>query len=410
MPELDVARVSSKRRGGRGVPRGAGVVLSLVFSAVACGRLGYDLLPRDDDAVEGGASGATGTSGSGGASGGSAAGGAGSAGEGGGPSDDGGGVAGDSALGGAGGSAGSADAGAGGAGGDTSLLLCTDGVRDGDELGTDCGGSSCLPCACTFGPPELLGNPNYSGNQVWAPSLSADGSTLYVAVIVPGFNEQIAVSTRPDRGNTFGLANPLPAPVNQSIEGTPRLALDNRSLYFFSQRGGSGGAARDLYVATRSDPNGSFDTVAPLSSINSSSLDHLAWPSPDELTLYFASQRSGNMDIWRSTRASRADVFGAPAAVTELNSSADENGMTLTQDDRTIILASTRPNGAGNYDLYRSVRASTDQPFSTPEPLTALNTSALETDPALSPDGQELFFVSTRNGATEIWRSIRTCP
>ena len=229
-------------------------------------------------------------------------------------------------------------------------------------------------------------------------------------VAVPGVNEQVMVTTRPDRGNTFDFANALPPPVNQSVEGTPHISLDGLSLYFFSERAGGGADARDLYVATRSDPNGTFNTASALSSVNSSSTDHLPWTSADELRLYFASRRSGTLDIWRSTRASRAQAFGAPAAVSELNSSADDNGGTLTQDERTIILSSNRPNGAGGYDLYQAVRAGTDEPFSTPEPLTALNTSSTEGDPSLSPDGQELFFISTRNSATEIWRSIRTCP
>jgi hypothetical protein len=413
MTEPAVTRALGMPRRDRRIPRAASVVaLSLVCSAGACGRVGYDLLPRDDDSVEAGGRGGAGSS---------AASGAGGA-----PIDGDGGLAGAGAVGGLGGDAGAAgttsgaggDAGstsagaggAGGAGGSTSLPLCTDGLQNGDELATDCGGSACVPCACTFGAPEVLGNPNYPGNQLWGPSLSDDALTLYVAFIVPGFNEQIGVSTRPDRGNTFGFASVLPAPVNQSIEGTPHISLDQRSLYFFSERAGSGGVARDLYVATRSDPSAPFDTASPLSSVNSSFLDHLPWVSADELILYFASERSGTMDIWRSTRASRADAFGSPAAVTEINSSAEDNGMTLTRDERTIIFASTRPNGAGDYDLYRALRAGTDQPFSLPEPLSVINTSAVETDPSLSPDGQELFFVSTRNGATELWRSSRTCP
>jgi hypothetical protein len=425
MTELDVTRALGKPRLGRPTPRGASaVVLSLVWSAGACGRLGYDLLPRDDDPSAGGGGGGAGISGASGTGGG--AGSDGAAGEGGAPiEDDGGGVAGDSATGGSGGSAGAggatsgaggnggSTAGAGGAagfGGSTALALCTDGVQNGDELGTDCGGSDCAPCACSFGAPEVLGDPNYPGNLLWGPSLSADALTLYAAVIVPGFNEQVMVATRPDRGNTFDFGNPLPPPVNQSVEGTPHISLDGLSLYFFSERAGSGADARDLYVATRSDPNGTFNAASALASVNASSTDHLPWASADELTLYFASRRSGTLDIWRATRASRAQAFGAPVAVAELNSSADDNSGTLTQDDRTIILSSNRPNGAGGFDLYQAVRAAKGEPFSAPEPLTALNTSATEADPSLSPDGQELFFVSTRNGATEIWRSLRTCP
>lgn len=431
----------------------AAVAVSLIAAMAACERFGFDLLPLDEnvgdtgtagdggglggdggDGGDGGASagsggsGAPDTGGTGGVDGSGGAGADGSGGVGGDIDSDGGGIGGDASVGGAsaggaggattdggttGGSGGigGSSAGDGGAGGSSPLPSCDDGLQNGDEIATDCGGSECAPCPCIFGTAELLGNPNYTGNQLWSPSLSQDGLTLYVGVVVPGVSEQVMVATRPNRGNTFGLANPLPAPVNQSVEGTPHISLDGLTLYFFSERGGSGSAARNIYRATRATPSGNFNNATALTTVNSSSMDHLPHTSADELTLYFASQRGGNVDIWRSTRATRSDAFGAPSPVTEINSTADDNGMTLSLDQRTIIFASARPNGAGSYDLYQSVRASTSDPFSTPEPLTTLNTSASETDPELSRDGQELFFVSTRNGgATEIWRSLRTCP
>jgi WD40 repeat protein len=386
------------------------VVLSLMWSVCACGRFGYDRWLREDapapDAGSGGeAAGGTGSSGGDGAGSSGTGGNAGRdrpAADGGGSiEDDGGSGAGDAAVGGAS---------AGGTSSGPAAASCSDGLQNGGERGTDCGGADCLPCACAFGPPEVLANLSSPGEILWAPSLSADALTLYAALGAAGVGERVVVTTRPDRGNTFGLPSTVPPPVSQSVEGTPHPSFDGLSLYFYSERGGGAAAARDIYVATRSDPNGAFDTAAPLASVNSSSKEHLPWTSADQLTLYFSSQRSGNLDIWRSTRAALGDAFGAPTAVAELNSSADDTGTTLTEDQRTLIFASLRPNGAGDFDLYQSVRAGTDEPFSTPQALTVLNTGALELDPALSRDGQELLFVSSRNGDNQILRSLRSCP
>ena len=294
-----------------------------------------------------------------------------------------------------------------------------DGPADGgaDSATLDGGGRAVLPdvgcdaaCACSFAAPERLGNPNYPGNRLGSPSLSSDGLSLYVAVIVPGLPEMIGLSTRPDRGDTFSLANALPAPVYQSTEGTPRIAADGLSLYFYSTRPGGAGDS-DLYVARRPNTGTDFNSVSALSALNSSAREHLPWVSSDELVVYFASDRAGSMDLWTATRSARAQPFSAPTPVAELNSSADDAGLSLSADELVVILASARAGGAGGWDLYRAVRTSRSAPFSAPAPIAALDTAAGEWDPELSRDGRELFFVSDRNaGASELWRSVWTCP
>lgn len=416
--------------------------LCAAWGVMACARFGYDLLPPEEtldagdaDAASGvDASGSGGLAGAGGAPGGSGGDGGsdvgGSGGSGGsGASGGAGGVAGDTggddggldggfdgaaAAGGASPDDGGAAGGTGGtdgAGGSgvTPPPTCDDGEQNGDETYVDCGGAVCVPCGCSFGAPERLGNPNYTGNALFAPSVSNDGRSLYIAVIVPGSDEQIGVSTRPDRGDTFGFASSLDALVNQSTEGTPHIARDGRSLYFYSLRSGGAGG-RDLYVARRSSTSGEFTSVTRLSSVNSSAADHLPWISSDELRLYFSSNRGGDMDIWMATRGASSDTFGAPTRVADLSSTQEDSGVTFTQDERVAILSSLRTGSQGR-DLYQAVRATQNDGFSSPQPIAGLNSGADESDPALSPDGEELFFVSTRNGgASEIYRSIRTCP
>jgi Tol biopolymer transport system component len=231
-------------------------------------------------------------------------------------------------------------------------------------------------------------------------------------VTASGSNEQVAVTTRPDRGNTFGAVSFLPSPVNtSSIDGTPELSADGLSLYFFSQRlGGTGN--RDLYVATRSSTAAAFDTVRELTSINSPQRDDRPWVSPDELSVYFCSQRAAlRDDLWRATRSARTEAFGTPAAVTELNSDGNDAGIMLTADGKLALFASDRSGGLGGLDIYRAFRASTSDAFSTPERVAELSSSADDFDVQLSADGQEVFFASNRNSVDyRIWRSSVSCP
>ncbi len=285
---------------------------------------------------------------------------------------------------------------------------CLDAVQNADEAGVDCGGSGCVPCPCTYGTPQVLGDPNFAGNFLFSPSLSPDGLTLYFGLYVGGVpTETIAFSTRASLADPFGLGNTLPAAVNASVEGTPRLAPDGLTLYFYSERaGGLGG--RDIYRAQRSAPGAAFDVVTNLTEINSAGMDHLPWVSADGLSMYFSSDRAGDLDIHRTQRSSTADPWQAPERVAELNTTAVDNGMTLTADQREIVFASYRLGGS---DFFRAVRAPGETAFGAPELLTSISTDADDTDPAFSPSGTELYFSSTREGVdSRIWRVSRSCP
>ncbi len=266
------------------------------------------------------------------------------------------------------------------------------------------------PPLCTLSPPELLGEPNYADNSLWSPSLSADALSLYFAVRVPGWVEEIGVATRAAPGAAFGLGQSLAAPVNTGTEGTPSISADGLSLYFFSERSGGAGG-RDLYVATRASTSDAFATVRALTGLNTADREHLPRLSADELTLHFVSNRSGNTEIWRATRASRSAEFANPELVPELNSDGEDGAVTLSPDGLEAILSSDRTGTQGARDLFRATRTSSAEPFSAAVPLTEINSDENDYDPTLSFDGTELYFVSNRSGsAPQIYRSLRSCP
>lgn len=77
------------------------------------------------------------------------------------------------------------------------------------------------------------------------------------------------------------------------------------------------------------------------------SLDTSPVISPNQLVLYFASQRSipgalGSDDVYRTRRASRAEPFDAPVNVTELNSTTVDEPSWVSDDDCVILLTRSR--------------------------------------------------------------------
>lgn len=269
-----------------------------------------------------------------------------------------------------------------------------------------CGGD-CAPCACYWDSLELLGPPNYVGNGLYSPTLSADGLTLWFGLILSGGLEQLAYATRPSQNNAFGSGTLASGPLRSNTwEGNPHLSANQLALYFYSARNNDD---LGLFRATRGSSGGTFDQVVELTTVNSTATEQLPWVTADERTLYFVSDRAGSRDIWKATRAQTTDAFSSPTPVAELNTSGDEGKISLTSDGLVAIFAAQRSGGLGGLDLYRAARRSTQVPFETPTLITGLSSPFDDYDPELTRDGNLLYFVSTRTGDSAVWRARMRC-
>jgi Tol biopolymer transport system component len=123
-----------------------------------------------------------------------------------------------------------------------------------------------------------------------------------------------------------------------------------------SKRQGKG-ILSQIYFATRgADGAWSAPNQEHLASINSP--DYLSadgFLSADGLSLYFASKRSGNSELYVARRTSLDDDFGEPAAVpgAGVNTPSEERMPWLSADERTLYFASNR---LGSYAVYIATR------------------------------------------------------
>ncbi len=165
--------------------------------------------------------------------------------------------------------------------------------------------------------------------------------------------------------------------------------------------------------------------------------------SPDELTIYFAS----NNDVNVATRTALDAPFGMPTVFAPASSSASESKMSMTFDGTFLVVASDRSGGKGMADIWAgpttlppsldethldsvddgnnqldpsinddgthlylapvpagnpqeidvAIRGAMDQDFATPTKLKNINSSSGEADPALTPDELVIVFSSRRN-------------
>ena len=200
-----------------------------------------------------------------------------------------------------------------------------------------------------FGAPALLAGVNTTANENW-PSVTADGLHLYVSTLAQSWD--IHAAQRANTTSNFGAHAPV-ASLNATTDEIYQSILpDHSAIYFEAIRGGTD---RDLYRAAR-NVGGTFDAAAEITSVSTAMDEKTPVLTPDELTLFFSSNRpggSGAFDIWVAKRSTASDGFGTATAVAALNSSAEELPTWVSADGCVLHFA----RGSGNaIDLYVAKR------------------------------------------------------
>ncbi len=199
---------------------------------------------------------------------------------------------------------------------------------------------------------DQINTPQYNEG---AQSISQDGKFLFFT----GCNRPdglgrcdiyIAQKKGDDWGKPFDLSAPLNTP---GWESQPSVSADGRTLYFVSNRkGGYGGY--DIWKSTLTEKGwGEPENLGP--NINTSFDEQSPFIHPDDSTLYFCSNGwpgLGGKDLFVS-RLDKNGKWQKPVNLGyPINSSGDENGLTLTANGGYAFFASNNLNGLGGYDIY----------------------------------------------------------
>jgi Tol biopolymer transport system component len=181
-------------------------------------------------------------------------------------------------------------------------------------------------------------------------------------------------------------------------------------LYFVANS--TQGTDKDIWTATRTSTTGTFGNAQVLANVNSSKDDLRPWLDDSELTIYFASARSGgagDFDIWAASRDARTSTFSTPVNVASLNGTSRDSSPFLTPDLLTIYFSSARAGGVGSRDIWRATRTDAASAFGLPTVVTPVDSLGIDSDVALSHDTSELFFTSDVSGTPQIWRANVVC-
>ena len=291
-------------------------------------------------------------------------------------------------------------------GGETSVLATS-------SAPPSCTGEDCEDCTLgDWSEPELVSELTSDGD-LWSPSISSDGLTLYFAEGIDGV-ETIFEAKRADRDSPFVDVKQVTGAFGQESNGTPVVSSDGLTLYFHSS---VAGGDRNLWRVTRARVDAEFANATALTALSSPQEDHVPWVSADDLKLLFASQRPGlgSSDLWVATRTDRSQEFAELRLLGGVNGPQWDSRPVLTADGNWLYFCSTRAGGRGEVDIWRANRAAGDDEFNQVANVSTLNSVYDDMDLTLSRDDRELLFVSNRTapeqrpGQMRVWRSVRRC-
>jgi hypothetical protein len=215
-------------------------------------------------------------------------------------------------------------------------------------------------------------------------TFSADGQRAYISGAGPG-GRDIYVATRNSDG-TFSAPELVTAVSTDLMERTPALAPDGR-LYFTKQ---ATSGWLDIGQATGTPPN-FIDAEAVGDPVSSDKQDEDPfWWGND--TLYFVSERplGDHRDVWVSTPTGTSKIPGP------VNSTAEEFHPVVSPDGLTMYFSSRR-SGIGNDtsgDIFMARRTPTNPEFSNVVNLWGMNTTGIDYPVTISANGCTLYFAS----------------
>lgn len=208
-------------------------------------------------------------------------------------------------------------------------------------------------------------------------------------------------------------------PIVNSAAGDIEVSIsrDGLSLYIASFRSGNW----DIWVSQRArvdDPWGTPQNPGP--AINTPFREQAPFLSLDGHRLYFYSDRPGGLggtDLYVSRRRDKRDDFGWQTPVNlgaGVNTTFNDQLPVYFEDDETgtssLYFSSNRPGGRGATDIYASTMQP-DETFGSATAVQELNTTRRDVPVAIRRDGLELIIASDREGTLgvfDLWVATRS--
>ena len=207
-----------------------------------------------------------------------------------------------------------------------------------------------------WGPPHAVAELNTSGYQDTTPGIEGDGLTIWFASTRPGGVGQYDLykSTRPDRTSAWTVPAAVTELNTMSQEVAPQVTQSGLLMVAETDRpGGAGG--HDLYQTTRATVNDPWGTLEPIPGVNTASNEYAGRFVLGGLGIVFCSDRNrlNGQDIYYAERASLSEPFSTAQPLGGVNTAGDDFDPWPSEDLRYIVFASDRSGNAEIYEAWR---------------------------------------------------------
>ena len=250
--------------------------------------------------------------------------------------------------------------------------------------------------------PEILDD--YENKQ--SPVFSPDGKSLYITIVTPPRDFSTFFM---NKRNDHWIKPYIPDYFKQNNIRYPFVSPDGKKLFFVIVDS----REEDDKIIYNSDiftadiiSTGFWDQPKKLVPIINSEYHERSPSVTRDGTLYFYSDRVGGMggvDIYRSLL--KDGHYIEPENLgNKVNSEHNEYNPFISPDESYLLFNSNdRPDSFGSHDIYISFRKNDESWTEVKNLGSIVNTAASESKPYISPDGEYLFFSSSRNKIFEIF-------
>jgi hypothetical protein len=187
--------------------------------------------------------------------------------------------------------------------------------------------------------------------------------------------------------------------VGMQDEVNPKLSADGLTMWIAIP------SATPIVRAFRRVP-GEPNLWADVTNVEANGLDHPDPTRPGRVTadgLHMTVHRTDFNGVQYLVELARTQVGlpwnEVPGTTTVINATGHCGNGHLTDDGLELVFTLQPFAGDGDYDLYFARRSALGEPFDTPVEISELSSAMHETDPWLSPDGNQIYFSRAHGGA-----------
>lgn len=225
-------------------------------------------------------------------------------------------------------------------------------------------------------------------------TLNSTETELYFAINANN-EKNLYVSTRANLQAAWSTPTALTVLNGAGNDSAARLSADGLTLYFSTVRNG---ASEDIWMSQRANATAPWGAPAVVPTINSAAVDRWFMPCGGKYIMGSDRATAGDIDLFEGAMGQ------TPTRLAISTTGGVDTAPFLTPDCLTLYWA--KDNG-GQLDIFVATRPTMADPWTVVGAVPIVSTAGREEDPWLSPDGRRLYLASSVDTEFDLYLATR---